>query len=171
MEHVAWGCRWIWKSLRPRTRASSDELDGLVFQVGVAHRGNDWDKENFYRRYVRPRLLHFNGCAYTHEKVESKDFAMYYSMLCPKMHATRNGYFCVARAVKGLCVEHHVPWKVLLAGNCDPTWKAAARVSATSMHGWTLSASSFHWFASQNARKSSLASVGEGASKLLWHFG
>ena len=41
------GCRWIWKSLRPRTRASSDELDGLVFQVGVAHRGNDWDKENF----------------------------------------------------------------------------------------------------------------------------
>ena len=128
-------------------------------------------RKNFDRRYVRPRLLHFNGCAYTHEKVESKDFAMYYSMLCPKMHATRNGYFCVARAVKGLCVEHHVPWKVLLAGNCDPTWKAAARVSATSMHGWTLSASSFHWFASQNARRSSLASVGEGASKLLWHFG
>ena len=57
-------------------------------------------RKNFDRRYVRSRLLHFNGCAYTHEKVESKEFAMYYSMLCPKMHATRNGYFCVARAVK-----------------------------------------------------------------------
>ena len=132
---------------------------------------HDWDKDNFYRRYVRPRLLECNGCAYIHEKVESKDFATYYSMLCAKMHATRNESSCVARTVKGLCVEHHFPWNFLLAGNCDPTWKAAARVSATSMHGWTLSASSFHGFASQNARKSSLASVGEGASKLLWHFG
>ena len=55
---------------------------------------------NFQNMYVRPRLLQLNGCAYTHEKVESKEFAMYYSMLCPKMHATRNGYSCVARVVK-----------------------------------------------------------------------
>ena len=57
-------------------------------------------RKNFDGRYVRSRLLNFNGCAYTHEKVESKEFAMYYNMLCPKMHATRNGVVCVARAVK-----------------------------------------------------------------------
>ena len=42
-------------------------------------------RKNFDRRYVRPRLLQFNGCAYTHEKVASKEFAMYYSMCCSMM--------------------------------------------------------------------------------------
>ena len=38
---------------------------------------HDWDKDNFYRRYVRTRPLECNGCAYIHEKVESKDFSTY----------------------------------------------------------------------------------------------
>ena len=75
-----------------------------------------WQGRQFFQGHTAVRWTRFSlGCLAHCQAAESKEFAMYYSMLCPKMHATRNVFFLCGEGGQEVSALNSIPGDVSMS--------------------------------------------------------